>query len=65
MDEVYNMTNEERINAIYNAVPRTPKRHELGGGVYYTCHWLKCNHTVTRWDNYCPVCGQKIDWRYI
>ena len=63
MNEIYNMTNEERINAIYNAVPRKPQRHELGGGVYYTCHWLKCNNTVSRWDNYCSVCGQKLDWR--
>lgn len=65
MTNVYDMTNEERIQAIYNAVPQKPHRNELGGGIYFTCHWLRCNATVTRWNNYCPVCGQKIDWRDI
>jgi hypothetical protein len=60
--DVYDMTNEERINAIYNAVPKRPRAHELGGGIYYTCFWDICGQTVTRWDNYCPACGQKIDW---
>lgn len=59
------LTGDEKIAAIQNAVPQTPRRHELGGGYYYTCHWLKCNNTVTRWQNYCDQCGQKIDWRYI
>lgn len=62
MKGVNDLTDEQRLNAVYNALPRQPQRHELGGGIYYTCHWLKCNNTVTRWQNYCDQCGQKIDW---
>lgn len=21
-----------------------------------------CGHTTERWMNYCPICGQRIDW---
>lgn len=56
------MTHEERIEAVYRAEPKPPTAHELGGGIYYTCFWLTCNETVYRWQNYCPKCGQKIDW---
>ena len=59
---MYDMTNEERIAAIYNAVPQVPQVIELGGGFYFRCHWLKCNNTVTRHQNFCDQCGQKIDW---
>jgi hypothetical protein len=50
------------FNALQNAIPRKPSKHELGGDVYYTCHWLKCNEQLKSWWQYCPVCGQKIDW---
>ena len=56
------LTNEERIEAVMRAVPRPPTKHELGGGIYYTCYWLNCNNTVKRYQNYCDQCGQKIDW---
>lgn len=59
------ITTEERLAAIYNAVPQPPIVHELGGGIYYTCHWLACGETITKWFNYCPKCGQKIDWEAI
>lgn len=54
---------EERIiNALRQQQPLAPVRHELGGGYYYTCHWYKCNETVNRFMDYCPGCGQRIDW---
>ena len=56
------LTKEERNNAIMNAMAKKPVENELGGGIYYTCHWLKCGETLTKWYNYCPKCGQKIDW---
>ena len=56
------LTNEQKHDAIMNATPIKPVKHELGGGVYYTCRWIKCGGTVTKWYNYCPKCGQKIDW---
>ena len=55
------MTEQER-EAIDNAIPRKPTAHELGGGIYYTCHWLKCGNTVHRYDRYCSACGQRILW---
>lgn len=27
---------------------------------YYKCP--KCDVTIERWYNYCPYCGQKLDW---
>lgn len=59
---VREMTKEEKDRAFENAEPKKPTVHELGGGIYYTCHWIKCNNTVHRWQNYCDQCGQKIDW---
>lgn len=56
------LTKEQIQAAIDNMTPQKPRRHELGGGYYYTCHWLKCGETLTRWHNYCPKCGQRIDW---
>lgn len=35
------MTEQEKIRAIENAIPRKPIKHELGGGYYYTCHWME------------------------
>lgn len=56
------ISEEQKNEAINNAIPRSPRAHELGGDIYYTCYWLKCGETVTKWYNYCPKCGQKIDW---
>jgi hypothetical protein len=56
------MTDEEKIVAIERAEPKPPDIHELGGGIYYTCFWLTCRETIYRWQNFCPRCGQKIDW---
>jgi hypothetical protein len=54
---------EKRIvDALQKQEPLPPDKHELGGGYYYTCYWLSCRNTVTRYQNYCDQCGQKIDW---
>lgn len=41
---------------------RPPIKHELGGGYYYTCYWLKCSEQLQRWWRYCPICGTPIRW---
>lgn len=56
------LTNEERLEAVLNAVPQKPKKYELGGDYYFKCHWAKCDADVNRWQNYCDQCGQRIDW---
>lgn len=58
-----NAKTEERIlEAMEKQGPKPPRRQELGGGIYYKCHWLNCNTDVNRFMNYCPGCGQRIDW---
>ena len=58
-----NQVTEERIiDALQKQEAMPPIRHELGGGIYYTCHWLSCSATVNKWQNYCEQCGQKILW---
>lgn len=42
-----------------------PQRIELGGGIYYRCPWVACNEDVNRFMNFCPGCGQRLDWRFI
>ena len=42
--------------------PKEPERVELGGGYYYRCAWLSCRETVNRFMNFCPKCGQRINW---
>lgn len=56
------MTKQEREDAIQNAIPRKPIKHELGGGFYYQCPWIKCNESLKRYYRYCPGCGQKLLW---
>ena len=45
-------------NAIEKQIPKKP---DLDGGVYCPCclHEFKENYDTT---NYCPNCGQAIDW---
>lgn len=57
-----NLTNEQRIDAIMKAVPQKPRIYELGGDYYYKCPWMACDENITKWYNYCPKCGQKLDW---
>lgn len=54
---------EERIiNALQKQEALPPVRHELGGGFYYKCHWLACDRDINTSMDYCPGCGQKIQW---
>lgn len=55
------MTAEE-IHALENAKPKPPREIELGGGIYYKCFWEACGEDLKRWFQYCPACGQKIEW---
>ena len=58
-----NETIENRILlALQKQDAKEPRRMELGGGMYYKCPWLTCNTDINRFMNYCPGCGQKIDW---
>ena len=52
--------NEKIFDALEKAKP--PTKHELGGGIYYTCYWLKCSTDLKKWYRYCPGCGTKIAW---
>ena len=56
------MQESEKTRAIENAKPKPPRKYELGGDYYYRCYWASCNELVSKWDNYCRHCGQKIDW---
>ena len=53
---------EKQIAALQKAVPKKPIKYELGGGYYYKCFWAACDGDINKWFNYCPYCGQKIDW---
>lgn len=59
------LTEEMIVDAIRQQTPMTPNKRELGGGLYYSCHWLKCGNTIHRYQNYCDQCGQRIDWENI
>ena len=55
------LTQDEEL-ALQNAKPKPPRVYELGGDYYYRCYWIACDELITKWHNYCPKCGQKIDW---
>ena len=58
-----NQTVENRIlEAMEKQVPKPPRKIELGGGIYYKCFYMSCDSDVSRWMNYCPMCGSRIDW---
>lgn len=43
----------------------TPKkviREELGGDYYYRCGWLSCNKIVRSDMEFCPYCGQRLEF---
>ena len=56
------LSQDEIRTALDNAIARPPRVHELGGGIYYKCYWLKCNEDLKSWNDYCPACGQRILW---
>lgn len=61
-DVTKNVTEEKIVQALVQQTPLSPVTHELGGGIYYTCHWMKCGNTIHVYQNYCDQCGQRIDW---
>lgn len=60
--KVNELTEKRIVDALTKQMPMKPIEHELGGGVYFTCHWVACGETVYRWMNYCPLCGSRILW---
>ncbi len=49
------------MNAINKQIPKKVVSHELGD--YTTIHYCqRCDSSVHKQDNYCKICGQKIDW---
>lgn len=62
-DAMKNELTEKRIvEALQKQEPLSPITVSLGGGYYYRCHWLSCGETVNKYMDYCPKCGQKIEW---
>ena len=61
------MTDLERkvAEAMSRQEPKRPQVIELGGGYYYKCHWITCSTDVNRYMDYCPKCGQRIEWEGI
>lgn len=45
-------------------IPLPVIREELGGGYYYRCPVIKCNKVVKAEWNWCPICGQRLDFLY-
>lgn len=43
-------------------IPKQAIREELGGGYYYRCPWQDCNKIVRSDINYCPSCGQRLQF---
>ena len=56
------LNEQEKMEAEMNYTPQKPRKHELGGDYYYKCRWLNCDADINKWFNYCPICGQRIDW---
>jgi rubrerythrin len=56
------------IEALEKQVPIKPREHHNFNDIcndtdYADECWLcKCNNFVDESDNYCPNCGQKLDW---
>ena len=49
---------EMAINALEKQIPKKPKTDDRY--VPYICPW--CNDFVKVSHNYCPNCGQELDW---
>lgn len=50
------------IEAMNKQEPKPPNVRELGGGYYFSCIYLSCGKTLDKYWDYCPYCGQRIDW---
>jgi hypothetical protein len=61
-----NQVVEQRIlEAMAKQEPKQPRVIELGGGYYYKCFYMSCDADLSKWMNYCPKCGCRIDWKEI
>lgn len=62
---------EHVLDAIATAIHSLKKQTEMntirevkedeGNRAYFYCP--DCSHQLSRCSNYCPYCGQKLDWR--
>ena len=52
------MAKEMSISALKKQIPKKPKTD--GRYVMHICPW--CNDFVKVSHNYCPNCGQELDW---
>lgn len=51
------------IEALEKQVPKKPNKHKEDIlGEYYSCPSCMNNELDDIFDNYCPRCGQKLDW---
>lgn len=50
------------IEAIQKQEPHLVQTIELGGDYYFKCPWMTCNTDVSRFDNYCRKCGQRLEF---
>lgn len=44
--------------------PKMVVKEELGGDFFYRCPWITCNKVVRSDMNYCPNCGQRLEFEY-
>lgn len=42
--------------------PKKAIREELGGGYFYRCPWLTCDKVVRSDFEWCPWCGQRLEF---
>lgn len=51
------------IEALEKQIPKKPNKHEEDIlGEYHSCPTCLNNELDDIFDNYCPRCGQKLDW---
>lgn len=56
------ITEQKIIELMERDYPREPRKIELGAGYYWRCPWLVCDKELNRWMDFCPGCGQRIQW---
>lgn len=62
MSHINEQTEDRILKAMARQEPKEPRRIELGGGYYYKCYFISCDNDISRMDNYCSRCGQRILW---
>lgn len=59
-------TNEDWLNIeelVDRATPTKPMRQEKLTKSSYAIGYCECGEGVNNEFNYCPICGQALDWR--